>query len=185
MKIDVFEGARRIALFVAAVAVAGTVVATAVREPYVPVVYEVVVPALPPKLTINDCPANAGRHFFTTKTSHGKTVPITLCMLTMQFDNGTQLIPFSSDEKGMLWGNGPYSEDVAAYGRRLEQHFQLPAADEKIISEKISDAFWENTRENAKYLFFGLAIYWLLVLAVGWIVRGFFGIPQGADGKPD
>jgi hypothetical protein len=185
MKMNVFEGARRIALFFAALSVVGTIIATVVRDPYVPVMYNVVIPALPPKMTTNDCPANAGRHYFSAKTSQGKSVPVTLCMLAMPFDNGAQLIPFRSDEKGMWWGNGPYSEEVKEYGQRLEQRFQLAPADEKLISEKISAAFWGSVQENAKYLCFGLFIFWLLVYAVGWIVRGFFGIPQGADRKRD
>jgi len=182
---NVFEGARRIALFIAGVAVVGTAFATVAHAPYVPAVYEVVFPGLPPKLTKNDCPSTAGRQYFSAKTSQGKSVSITLCMLTMPFDNGEQLIPFRSDGKGMLWGNGPYSEEVSAYGRRLEQKFQLTAVDDKLLSEKVTDVFWANIRESAKYLALGLAIYWLVIWAIGWIVRGFLGIPQGADRKPD
>ena len=43
---------------------------------------------------------------------------------------------------------------------------------------------WDEERLSAvAWLFGGLAVGWVLLFVVGWIVRGFMGIPMGKDAK--
>jgi len=43
---------------------------------------------------------------------------------------------------------------------------------------------WENIQENALGVVVGLTFLWVLSWAIGWVVRGFLGIPMGQDRKP-
>jgi hypothetical protein len=43
---------------------------------------------------------------------------------------------------------------------------------------------WEHIGTGLLCLFGGVAFIWALTWAIGWIVRGFFGIPTGQDFKP-
>lgn len=42
----------------------------------------------------------------------------------------------------------------------------------------------DNWLESLGYLVAGLAIFWMFVCAIGWIARGFAGIPNGMDYRP-
>ena len=44
---------------------------------------------------------------------------------------------------------------------------------------------WENIWEGALTLIGGLTVLWVLSWFIGWIVRGFLGIPMGQDRKPE
>ena len=38
--------------------------------------------------------------------------------------------------------------------------------------------------ESSMYLVGGLALFWAFVWCVGWVMRGFLGIPSGEDKRP-
>ena len=61
--------------------------------------------------------------------------------------------------------------------------FTIPEADEAYITR----LGWLNTAKSAGMYLLGmlasLATFWAFTWAVGWIVRGFMGIPQGKDSK--
>lgn len=131
------------------------------------------------------CPTEAGRHYFTTASRSGERVSINLCLLTMSFgDDKRQLIPYKVDERNMVWGAASYSSEVSNYEKTLEARFVLPAQDNEWIEKEISTQYWKNWKEGLGYLALGLAIFAALVWAVGWIARGFMGIPRGMDRKP-
>ncbi|MBI4005449.1 MAG: hypothetical protein HY356_02165 [Gammaproteobacteria bacterium] len=67
--------------------------------------------------------------------------------------------------------------------------FVIPLADEDWIESQWWSNWWSKRwgkiKENGLILIGGLAFFWGFVLATGWIVRGFLGIPMGQDRKPD
>jgi len=85
MAINMFEGARRIALLIAGVATIGTVAYQFFHDPYISANYSIAHPTEPFVKTGDSCPRDSGTHYFTAKTGKGKNISITLCMLPMPF----------------------------------------------------------------------------------------------------
>lgn len=186
MAINIFEGARRIALLSTGVATIGIVIALFTYDPYMPITYSIAHPTGHFVRMEDSCPSDAGKHYFTAKTSTGKAVSVDLCLLAMSFGkNGDRLIPYKADEQGMIWGAASYSSEVSTYERKLEERFKIPLSDEEQIAKEISRRYRENMTEGFGYLVAGLAIFGGVVWAIGWIVRGFLGIPLGMDKRPD
>ena len=185
MSFNVFEGARRIAIFAGILATVGTAIGLVTHDPYVSLSYTVAHPTGPFVRSDEQCPTEGGRHYFSTKTAKGQSISVNLCLLAMSFgDKGEQLIPFKVDEKGMVWGARSYSSDVSAYERRLEDRFKLPSADDQEVSKQISRKYRESMISGIGYLAIGLAFFAAFVWTMGWIVRGFLGIPRGQDSRP-
>ncbi len=186
MKINVFEGARRVALLAAGLVTVGTAIALIVQRPYQSTTYLVESPDSPFKRIDDSCPSDADKHYFTAKTSTGQDVGVNLCILAMSFgEKDDRLIPYKTDETGMTWGNHSYSSDVRAYEKKLEARFRVPIGDEEQITKAISQSYRKSLIEGFTYLIAGLAIFAAIVWSLGWIVRGFLGIPRGMDGRPD
>jgi len=182
MTFNIFEGARRIALLLGGIAVAGTLVALVTHDPYVSVQYSIAHPNGTFVRMQESCPSEAASHYFTTKTSTGERVPVNLCLLAMSFGkDNDRLIPYKVDEKGMIWGAASYSSEVSGYERTLEGRFKLSAGDEDTLKREISRRYHENWMSGLGYLVAGLAIFAGVVWAIGWIARGFLGIPRGMD----
>lgn len=182
---NIFEGSRRLALLAGGLATVGTLIGLATNDPYVPVSYSISHPKGAFQRTTESCPSEAGRHYFTTRSRSGKRVSINLCLLTMPFgDDKRQLVPYKVDEKNMTWGAASFSSEVSNYERELEARFALPVQDNDWIEKEISTQYWKNWKEGLGYLGIGLAIFAGFVWVVGWIVRGFMGIPHGMDRKP-
>lgn len=186
MAINIFEGARRIALLFAAIVIIGTLIWSFTYKPYISVDYSIDQPDGAFLRTKKTCPSDAGQNYFSTKTSTGEEVSINLCLLAMSFgDRKDRLIPYKVDKQGIIWGAVSYSSEVSDYEKTLEENFRLPLKDEKSILSDISQTYWKEITEAFGYLIGGLVIFSIAVWAIGWIVRGFLGIPRGMDKKPD
>lgn len=186
MRFNIFEGARRIALLIAGIAVVGTLIALATYEPYVSVQYSIAHPNGVFVRMQESCPSDANRHYFTSRTSTGERVSVDLCLLAMSFGkDNARLIPYKIDEQGMTWGAASYSSEVSDYERKIESRFKLSASDEETLKKEISQRYRENWMSGLGYLVVGLAIFAGVVWAIGWIVRGFLGIPRGMDRRPE
>ena len=186
MKINIFEGARRIALLSAGVATVCTLIAIVIYEPYAPANYSIAYPNGEFIRMEESCPSNADNHYFKSTTSTRKEVSINLCLLPMPFgESREQLIPYKVDEMGVIWGAASYSSEVSDYEEKLEKRFKIPVRDEDAILKEISSSYLENMMSSLGYLVAGLAIFGAIVWAVGWIVRGFLGIPRGMDKRSD
>jgi hypothetical protein len=180
--INIFEGARRIALLIAGVATIGTLIGLFTYEPYMPITYSIAEPTGSFVRMEDSCPSDAGKHYFTANTNKGNEISVDLCLLAMSFgENDDRLIPYKIDEKGMIWGAAPFSSEVSAYERQLEERFQIPLVDEDQITKQISRNYREYIQEGFGYLIAGLAIFGGIVWVIGWIARGFLGIPRGMD----
>lgn len=179
--INVFAGGRRLAVL-AAIAVSGlTIAAIAFNTPYLTRQYSVRWPGAALVVDDTQCPEEGRTRYF-TRYLPGGTVGVELCLRPMAFDDGQRLlVPFKTDGKGYFWGNEPYSPDVQIYSERLEKDFQISGAELTEVEALLKSAYWKKARETLGYLLVGLAVFWLCVWAVGWIVRGFLGIPVGKD----
>ena len=61
----------------------------------------------------------------------------------------------------------------------------MTATDEKASINEASKKWRSEFSETMGYLIVGLTIFAAFVWGVGWIVRGFLGIPRGMDKHPD
>lgn len=185
MKFNIFAGARRIALVIGLIATAITISALAIYKPYVSRRYKITHPTGPFIRSEDLCPPESTTHYFATKTSSGKSVSIDLCLIPMAFgEKGELLIPFKVDGNGHVWGAASYSSEVSSYERELERRFKLSAVDDQDICKEISREYRENWFSGVGYLAIGLILYSFFVWTMGWIVRGFLGIPRGQDSRP-
>jgi hypothetical protein len=85
----------------------------------------------------------------------------------------------------MTWGARPYSSEISTYETQVKKRFTMTATDEEASIKEASKMWRSQFAEAMGYLAAGLAIFGAFVLAIGWIVRGFLGIPRGMDKRPD
>ena len=132
------------------------------------------------------CPTFSGRTSFTATSQSGTSVAIDLCLLAMEFgEDKRQLVPYKIDQKNMTWGAASYSSEVTAYEKQLEARFGLPPEDNNWVDKEKSRRYWENWKNILAMLGIALATFAGIVWAIGWIVRGFMGVPRGLDRKPN
>ena len=192
MRINVFEGARRIALLLGAIWVIGVATFTVSdweRDTRVKIVFARSGPGQPwlratPAERYSDCTfadASQSREF----TTKGKTsVSATLCFKASKFKNNRMLVPYKQDGEGMWWGAGAYSDEVKAYTTEAADAFRLAMTDEEWADGQLWPTRWKTVRNAAGVLFGGLVLLWLFTAIFGWIVRGFLAIPKGQDRRP-
>lgn len=189
MAINIFEGARRIALLLGGGAAAITVIVAFNQNAYYYAQYSLARPNAPFKKTDGGCLSGGKAIYFDHKTSSGKEVSVSLCLEPMTFTNknkeDTELIPYKTDADGMTWGARPYSPEVASYETQVKTHFTMTATDEEVSIREAAKKWRSQFAEAMGYLAAGLAIFGALVWAMGWIVRGFLGIPRGMDKRPE
>jgi hypothetical protein len=99
-------------------------------------------------------------------------------------ENGNRLIPYKIDEKG-IWGASTFTNEIREYQRTLEGRFKLSLHDEDVLTNELSQSYRENWTSGLGYLIAGLTVFACVVGAIGWIVRGFLGIPLGMDKRPE
>ncbi len=186
MTFNIFEGARRIALLIGVIAAVGTLIALATYHPDVSIQYSIAYPNGAFVRMLDSCPSDAEQHFFSSRTSTGESISVGLCLRSMPFGkDSTRLIPYKIDEQGMIWGATSYSREVSEYEHKLEDRFKLSAADEYALTMNISRSYRENWMSGLGYLVAGLAIFTVVVWTIGWIARGFLGIPRGMDRRQE
>lgn len=180
MRINIFAGARRLALLVTALAVIGTAVALTASPRYVGIKVQIDHPLAPFVLTDEDCPADAAKHYFSTEINGNRTVGVDLCMKASDFGD-RRLIPYKIDADRLVYGADKYSEEVHAYELTLEKGFSLSPADLAAVEKRVFARNVQAWKSGLLFLSVALAIFWIAVWCVGWIVRGFAGIPLGKD----
>jgi hypothetical protein len=188
MKINVFEGARRISLLLQGVWVMGCISLSVFENPYVSLDYETNGPTMPfVQAASSSCLSpDAEESIYGYNLKNGSTVGIDLCFKAMAFPDGQMLVPYKVDEKtGMWWGGGSYSSEVSAYIDHREAQFTLPKEHEDAAIAKVRKARFDKIWSGVKYAAGGWLVIFLLTWVIGWIVRGFFGIPSGKDHRPE
>lgn len=156
MAINIFEGARRIAKLIAALIVVGygiAIVGASSQTVYLEYPYLILVPGGVPTLGAS-CNAGAQQDSISITSRRGVALRVRLCLL--------------------------YASESRITFDHLD--FQIPESDEDLINV----GWWLQTLKNAG-MYFGAMLaslvgLWIFAWTVGWIARGFVGVPQQADG---
>lgn len=249
MKVNFFEGARRIALVVGAMWAIGWLAYGVFNEPYVSVTYAVAWPGEKPTRA-KECADRDAREYIARTASNDQLVSVTLCFSAQEANDGRLLVPYAAvphqPSGRMAWekdpivstgeaapissGSGatlrelylalkdanakgdvaraknlvaqidtlppekqqppryllrdPYASEVTTYTNAVAAKFTLPAEGVSEANALIRDARMEQWKNVALGIVSGLAVGWVLVFIIGWIVRGFFGVPRGKDTRP-
>jgi hypothetical protein len=187
--INIFEGARRIALLLGGGAAVITVLVAFKQSDSYHAQYSLAAPNAPFIKTDGGCQSRGQTINFDHKTSSGKGVRVSLCLEPMTFtsrnEEETELIPYKTDADGMTWGARPYSTEISTYETQVEKRFTMTATDAEVSIKESAKQWRSDFTETMGYLAVGLAIFGALVWLIGWIVRGFLGIPRGMDKRPD
>ena len=77
--------------------------------------------------------------------------------------------------------NTRYSRDVGEYAEAASKRFEIPAGGVAEAEKSLWLARLDQWKQAGQVMAGGLVFGWLLILAIGWIVRGFMGIPRGKD----
>lgn len=182
---NIFEGSRRISYVFAAIVSMATLYVAFTNKPYTHINYVVKNPLSNPERIDQDCPYDAETTTFSKKWVDGKDVDIRLCILPMEFGEDSRLlIPYKFDADG-FWGAERYTKEVEDYEKKLESKFNLSKEDVDYFNKEKSKAYWKKIKESLLGLVIGLIIFFCFTWVVGWVVRGFIGIPRGMDQKSE
>lgn len=186
MRVNLFEGGRRIAVLLSILAAIAAVGLTALDRPRVSIAYSIATPGGPlQRLEGEECSRPSEPMYFTHYQPDGTLVSVSLCLLASAFgETNEMLIPYKRDGNG-VWGAASYSDEVSQYERELERAFSLPPKDASWVGEERNRLLRQQWFQTLGGLAVGLAIFWVVVWTLGWIVRGFAGIPRGMDRRPD
>lgn len=95
------------------------------------------------------------------------------------------LIPIRPGPKsGQWWGGKKDTPEVIEYTERVAKSFRLSAQDDVWVKDQYRRERLDQFIEAGKWLVVGLLVFWMATFVIGWIVRGFLGIPSGFDRKP-
>lgn len=187
MRLNIFEGARRLNVLVMGVWVIGCVVVAYNDSPYLTQNYSVTRPNQPARLANDEDACQGGDRGESgyKETTSGRRVYVSICFRAAGPAGGERLVPFRIDKPdNAIWGAANTSPEVIQYARRYMSDFQIPKADEPAIEKEWRSRRWELAQERGLALVGGVAFFWIAAWVIGWIVRGFLGIPRGMDAKP-
>ncbi|PKH73136.1 hypothetical protein CXF96_13050 [Stenotrophomonas sp. Betaine-02u-21] len=190
MKFNLFEGGRRIALLVTAVAVMIAVGNVLSSKPYVATHYRLTGPGEPFVRTTAGCPIkDAASTYFSTQTPKGRTTHVHVCLIPVNIVNANgnveAVVPFKRDADGRVHGATNFREEISAYKKAIRADFKLPAADGAKIDRIYEEARMTAMKRQGLKLVSYLAVFWAFVFSLGWVLRGLLGIPRGQDFHPD
>ena len=183
MRVNMFEGARRISLVLGALWAGGWVAYGVFAEPYAQLHYSINGLGAAP-VRVEKCGDDDGYHYMSTDDGKGNFVRVTLCFKAFKSDSGERLIPYARSENGWAWSAGPHSTEVTRYMKERHKGFQLPPQGMEEAGRLRWDKRFEQWKEAAIAAVAGLSVGWVLTAVVGWVVRGFLGIPRGKDTRP-
>lgn len=182
MRLNFFEGSRRILYLLMCLYVVGVAAYAYLEKPYVPLRYSVIAPGYAPTLTEKDCGFDDWKEY-TEKTISGQTINVSICFMAVDSSKGDRIVLFKRED-GRYWGADRWSNEVATYARDVARAFELAESDLRIYEARRQTAVRELRKQALIAAFVGLAVLWILATVIGWIARGFAGIPRGMDRRP-
>lgn len=207
---NIFEGARRFAKLVAALIVVGFIIDYLEDRPSPSIeVSYLIAGAIKPPVRIDQCEAG-DVNLMKEVTTKSASVNVNLCFRNTksgvedarkiqearkQGFTDSQIAEFflikSTDkpldyEEWIAAGEPATNDEVKPNASiyKLDAFidaFQIPKADESYLSRLVWIQKAQSAGSYLLYMVASLAGFWLFVWTVGWIVRGFRGIPQGKD----
>lgn len=184
MKINIFEGVRRIHGVISWCILIGVLIFSFMESPDLTIRYEVPYLGAPPKITEDDCKFADLEEFRFHNTKNGSSYRTSICFRSSKTASGEKLIPYKAAEKGMAYFGQAWSSDVKLYALEVTNSFEPSQEDIKDINSKL---WWEKIKliaKNVGWTMLGLSGFWIVSAMAGWILRGFLGIPTGLDEKP-
>jgi hypothetical protein len=184
MAINFFEGSRRIIKLFVALWVLGVAAYYLFNLPRVRATFFVDTPFAPPEHRDLPCTGSDYEKYLGVRsTSDGNEYIGSLCFKAARFENG-MFIPYRTDEKGWIYGDSTYSDNVQNYVTTMEGTFKSGAAAERAIDSQKWPLLKKHLLEGSKVAGIGWFVLVVISAVVGWIVRGFAGIPLGQDFRP-
>jgi hypothetical protein len=184
-KFNIFEGSRRVALLLKILWVLGVIVVSYNQSPYVSLKFTTTQPDAPFVVSDYDCQIGIDHMEFETRSlDDGHAVSVQLCFRSQVFQSNQQrLVPYKV-EGDTMWGNDRYSSEVTNYAEARANDFRLSPADQQMAREEWDRQRSRNIRNAVLFAIGGWIVLSVLQWIIGWIVRGFLGIPRGSDHKP-
>lgn len=208
MAINWFEGGRRISQLFMGIVVAGGIGYVLLGGSTNRVTFETFSPDSPWTYTTKPCSYPDYEHYLDQQFYIGKgKQPVSLCYRTQDdkilYARAKEVVrpvfnpypvgsppPVGSKSMAKEWTyytDTPYSPAVESYRLERANSFKPSPAE----WEKAEDEFWtikwkrgwERFSEAVPFVAGGLFAIWLLTTILGWIIRGFAGIPAGQDFK--
>lgn len=188
MQINVFEGARRIAVLMSAIAVIVGVSVAATTEPYVVSRFNIYGPDEAMVATSVDCEIGGSAEVsFEAETPKGRSTWVRICLVAEQLamDDGStvSVVKLPAGSNGKPSWNYSASPSVDRYKKNIQSAFKFPNDEGNKADLQFEAKRREAWMDIAKVLAITLVVFWLAVAAIGWIVRGFAGIPRGKDSR--
>jgi hypothetical protein len=182
MKINMFEGSRRIAKLIGVMIVLVTLYSAIFDSHTVQgtLEYEVATVSAPLSETSRPCGIDDAEKYTNLISPKGVPVRVTICFRAALFKNSDWLIPYKI-EGSTMYGNERYSPEVESYMDKIVASSTIPKGDIKKFDEFL---FFKKAWEIAKPIGIGgiwLVCFYFAVIVIGWVVRGFLGIPTGSD----
>lgn len=180
MRINIFSGGRRIAAIVAVLWASGCIGYAVFAEPYASIYYRVVAVTNP--FLASGCTRDDTPEYISKKTPTGDSVSITICFALTDTTDGRRMVPYAVTETGdRVRLADKYSSEVSAFKRGVAERLELsPEAVQRADAARWSSRI-EILKNAGLCLVGGLAFWWAMTAAVGWVVRGFLGVPRGKD----
>ena len=182
MMLNIFEGARRVCYLIVVLIILAGIGLAIENEPSQTFYFKLPFPDKPiMKIHDEDCEYDDAIETSYRKTPKGYSYTISICFKAFHMENGEVILPFIKD--GKVLGNDKYSAEAIQFRNDFLSKFSLPKHDIEAI-----EAHYLILRftEIAKSLGLSIAVafgFWTACWIVGWIVRGFLGVPMGKDFK--
>jgi hypothetical protein len=198
---NVFEGSRRTALLTAGLWVLGWCISAFNYKPYVYLTYYFPGAGKPPVVSESSaysdsrCPYNSINEHKSFLTKRKTDVSVSFCFFTVEHQSSNRKIalpsnPFDKfDKMADIYGGetlyDEYSLPAMKYINSVVTSFEIPPKDQAEADSRWWKTVVTDIGTGLFWMMLGLCALWVFTLATGWIVRGFMGIPQGSDQKPN
>lgn len=180
MRINLFEGGRRIVYIAMACSVFGSVAMSFFKPQSASVAYEVRTPGVEPVRSKTACATGDASDVLVRKTPGGADVNIQLCFRSFRAANGVRFIP-THTENGRVLGSQPSSIEAKKYISIVRDRFQLPAGDAFQLDHELRKSRLMETALGLIMGLLGAGAIWGATSIFGWILRGFLGIERDQD----
>jgi hypothetical protein len=181
---NIFSGGRRLAFVFGILISCLAIAAIFQNEPRVPLFYEVPDFAAKAK-KVGECRKNHATRFTVGTTGTGTPYQLTFCFVPALWKEGIAYIPYKYSDDAKYVDLKPAADpDVYAYMRGYEDLFEIPSADLPAIDREYAGLRWKQVAAGIGWLLLGAVVYWGAIFTIGWVARGFAGIPRGRDSRP-
>lgn len=183
MRINLFEASRRIAIVASVVAVAVTAFSI-MPDKVVKLTFSLSRPNANWEMSQDkNCDNEAGRGISSLTLNNGIKAFVTLCFNPVMLNDGSFFIETDIVENGAVIFDKSWSPQVFKYIQRASERFAIPDHQYEKVIEATKDQAINKAKNYLFVLFCFLVGLWTTFFAIGWIVRGLFGIPFGKDSR--